>query len=321
MKILKRVLSVLAIILAVIFLIASIAGIAGAWIVHNRLSVMVNNVFDVTDRVLIASNTAINEVVSFEGELRSGINEIQTKVAGLGSNVAENPVLFQAIDDLLDGKISSGLQKLDQVTTQLYANLTQLQVALNALNSIAFFSPQGGLIDEVSTFLNDFLASAEQLNQDVQAFVDQINAAKEQAVDTIVQTVSQPLEQIDNRLAQSQERLTGLSNQLTQVQTDLDNTRQNLLRLLTIAAIVMTFVLLWFAFSQYAVIQLALQSYRAAGSPAVLPPAAPQAQRPDAVESQAAGPVEPVASGSDAPGLSVEEKNTQASPPEQQTLE
>jgi signal transduction histidine kinase len=311
MIIFKRVLSILAIILAVVFLIASLAGIAGTWIIHNRISMVVNNVFDVADRVLTASTAAIGEVISFEGEMRSGIDEIQTKVAGLGSNVADNPVLFQAIDELLDGKVSSSLNKIDQASTKLYTNLNQLQVALNALNSITFFSPQGGLIDEVNTFLNEFLAGVDQLNQDLQAFVQQVNAAKEQAVDTIVETINKPLDRIDSRLDQSQERLTGLNSQLTQLQTDLDNTRQDLLRLLTIAAVVMTFVLLWLAYSQVAVIQLHTIRYRNAGTGKDLPEQAsvPAIASPEAVQPAGDSPDVPVV------GTQADEQTAQQSQP------
>ena len=122
----KRFLWLVAIILSITFIILSLAGIAGLWVARSYAYGVVNDVFDGAEQARADASIQVKEVVAQRQALQDGLTELSLEIDRISGKLESTPVVFLALDDLLDGKLVPAITKLDQAGRQIYADLAGL---------------------------------------------------------------------------------------------------------------------------------------------------------------------------------------------------
>jgi hypothetical protein len=246
----KKALWLLAVVLSIVFLLLGLAGIAGVWVGRSYAQGFVNDVFNAADEARAESSARVAEVIAHRQELQAGLDELSAEIDNAARQLTDAPVVFMAIDRLLDGKVEPALKQLDQAGRQVYADLAGLNAAVKTLNNISLFSNRQDALDQIGAVLDRLLGDLERLDSDFQALAVTLRERKAETIQTVIAPSQTLIAQLDAEVGESQVRWQELESALDQLQLELDATRANLLRLLTLLAIVLTAVLLWLVISQ-----------------------------------------------------------------------
>src|SRR5512138_3539693 len=101
----KRFLALTAIFFSILFLLLTLGGIVGVWMLRWQANRIVNGLFAAADASIASTSAKIDEMITRRQELRSGLDELSNEIEKLGSKVNEAPVVFMAIDELMNGRL------------------------------------------------------------------------------------------------------------------------------------------------------------------------------------------------------------------------
>lgn len=264
----KRFLWLVAIILSITFLILSLAGVAGVWVARSYAYELVNDVFGGAEQARADASIQVKEVVAQRQALQDGLTELSLEINRISGKLEATPVVFLALDELLDGKLVPAITKLDQAGRQIYADLADLDAAVTALNSISIFSRPDAL-DDVSAFLDRLLADLQKLNSDFRALELALRERKSETIEAIFAPSQELIAQLDEEIEASETRWRDLDAALDELQIVIEQTRADLLRLLSMLAILLTAVLAWLAISQYLAARYAWNGYHRPSAPQI----------------------------------------------------
>jgi chromosome segregation ATPase len=262
MKTFKKVLSISGMVVCGLFFLVFVLGIAGVWVVRSGANQAVNSVFDKVDEALVKADSHLVEMDQNRDEMRSALAALTAEIESVGQTVEDNPVVLTAVDKALDGKLSEGLQKIDQAGSELYASLTQVETALNLLMDLSIFSDTDGMIAKLESLMEEITTALEELNSSFSELTASAQALKSETTNKVVDTLSQPIEKLDGAIAKSQDRLADTQAGLQTLSTSLDTARAALLNLITIATVAMTLILAWLAYTQFATARSLLRTYQ-----------------------------------------------------------
>jgi chromosome segregation ATPase len=196
------------------------------------------------------TNAKIGEMIDRRQTMQVAIADFSTALDNLGTQITNEPVVIQAIDQRMAGQLLPALEKLDSSGRQFYANLTEVESAVNSLNSTALFRNRTGALDELGNYLSEFTTSLEQLDANFTALETMWIDRKSETVQTVVTALKQPLIKIDTQLSNTQTRLENLQVRLGTLQDELETEQKSLLQTITFVAVVLTLILVWLATSQ-----------------------------------------------------------------------
>lgn len=263
----KRFSALAAVVLSILFLLVSLGGIIGVWMLRSQAYRIVNGLFDAADAPVASTSAKIDEMIVRRQELRSGLDELSNEIEKLGSKVNDTPVVFMAIDQLMEAKLSSALQKLDQSGRQLYGELARLDAAVIALNSTVMFRNRDGALDNLSTTLTGLLDDFQQMDQDFQVLETKLRERKADTVQTVVASAQSSLDPMYARLTRSEARLTNLLGKLNDLQARLEAARAGILGTINLITVILIAVLAWLAVSQVLAARYAWAVFRSKSSP------------------------------------------------------
>lgn len=261
----KRILWMVAVVLSVVFLALSLAGIAGVWVARSYANELVTDVFDGAEKARAGASAQVKEIVAQRQAFQNGLSELSQEIERISGELETTPVVFMALDELLDGKLAPALTKLHQAGRQIHADLAGLDAAVTALNNISIFS-QPDALDEVDVFLDRLLADLDKLNSDFRALELVLRERKSETLEAIFGPSFNLIDQLDAEIEDSETRWRDLDATLGELQVVIVETRADLIRQLTWLAIALTATLFWLATSQYFAARYAWVNYH--GGPA-----------------------------------------------------
>ena len=266
-KQIKRFSALAAVALSILFLLVSLGGIVGVWLLRGQANRIVNSLFTAADASVASTSAKIDEMITRRQELRSGLDELSNEIEKLGSKVNQAPVVFMAIDELMNGKLSSALQKLDQSGRRLYGELARLEAAATTLNSTFLFRSQDGALDDLSATLTGLLDDLQQMDQDFQELETRLRERKADSVQTLVESAQSSLDPMYARLTRSETRLTNFRGKLDNLQARLETARMGIVGTINLVTIILTAVLAWLAVSQVLAARYAWAVFRSKSNP------------------------------------------------------
>jgi len=258
----KKFLSIVAILLSGLILVLSLAGIAGVWVGHTYVNRALNDIFDVAGQARLETSTRIDEMIARREDLRRGLDDLSGQITSAAQQVEANPVVFEAIDQLMEGRLAPALTEADAAGRKLYADLAGLDAAVTAMNSTFLFRNQEGALDELSAFLGSLLDDLQQLDSDFRRLESALRRRKSETVQALAGSLQSIVGKLDAQIAETQSRLGAVQARLDSLQTDMDAGRAHLLNLITWLAVILTAVLAWLAISQVLAARYAWQVYR-----------------------------------------------------------
>ena len=160
----KKALWLIAVVLSIVFLLLGLAGIVGVWVGRSYAQGFVNDVFDAADQARAESSATVAEVIAHRQELQAGLDELSAEIDSAARHLEEAPVVFMAIDRLLDGRLEPALRQLDEAGRRVYADLAGLNAAVKTLNNISLFRNRQDALDQFGAVLDRLLGDLERLD-------------------------------------------------------------------------------------------------------------------------------------------------------------
>jgi DNA repair exonuclease SbcCD ATPase subunit len=194
------------------------------------------------------------------------LDDLSQQIATAAQQIEATPVVFEAIDQLMEGRLAPALEETDAAGRRLYANLARLDAAVTAMNSTFLFRNQEGALDELSAFLGSLLDDLQQLDRDFRRLESALLNRKSETVQALASSLQSAVEDMDARITKTQSRLEAVQTRLENLQTEMDAGRARLLNLITLLAVILTAVLVWLATSQVLAARYAWQVYREASA-------------------------------------------------------
>jgi hypothetical protein len=263
----KRILWLVTVILSIVFLVLSLAGIPGVWMARASSQRLVNNVFGSAEHARAGASSRVAEGIAERQALRTGLDGLSIEVEKFGRQLESTPVVFLAIDQLLDGKLAPTLTELDLIGRQVYADLSNLDTAVTTLNNISIFSQRQGVLDDFELFLERLLTDIEKTEDDFRALERALRERKAETIQAITTPSQMAIAQMDEDISESQARWQDMQGVLDQLQLELEASRTDALRLITLLAVLLTAVLAWLAFSHLLAARYAWNAYQQLETP------------------------------------------------------
>jgi chromosome segregation ATPase len=254
----KRILAAIGIIIAVLALVISLAGVAGVWYARAQIAEPVANILTSAEAKAASAQQELDQLNATLSEARDQVAQVQAQVQELGSDVEQNKPLLTAIQERLQVNLAPLVDRAQSLMATIRETATAVNSIIQIINSLPFLSesvPELGLLDRLSADIDGFQAEVDNLR----AVVEQ---KRTEIINGAVEFVTTPTSKIITILDEKQASLTGYSEQLSVVQEQLAALQVVVDRGLIVAAVVLTLILLWLAFSQIAVLVLCWRVFK-----------------------------------------------------------
>ena len=245
METLKRILAGAVIVLCILGILVAALGIVVAWRINTPVTESLTQLLTSTDAILEIIESSL---VSFNAGLSNIVDLVQsteTTIVEAGTTVKETSLLLVLIDATISEKLYPLLEKTSATLNSMVESVVAVNDALEAFNSVPFIS--------VPTLTADLEAAEGRLAEiqnDVEETIQEVQAAKEETVDSIVSPVSARLKQVDSDLQFVGEKSTQFESQVTASREGIADVIQKLPGWINLSSIIMTLTFSWLIFSQ-----------------------------------------------------------------------
>jgi hypothetical protein len=253
----KRVAAAVVMAISILVLLAGLAGIAGVWIVRGQLDAQLTAVVTAAETRAGAIQRQLTLLDSALTQVRDQVTTIEEEVEGFGTDLEQNRPLLAAISDKLGLDLSPLVERARQIMASVRETVTAVNAAVEAVNAIPFISVPVPELEGLNKLSDDI----EGFRTEVQNLRTTIEQRRTEIVQGAVSLITTPTSQIGSVLDEMQGTVSGYRGELQAVQDGLSSFNASISSRLTWVAIILSLVLLWFAFSQAAVLVLAWRAF------------------------------------------------------------
>jgi hypothetical protein len=262
MKTSKKILSMTGVVLSIIVLVVCVFGMAGVWVARANINQAVNRVFGAADLALGQTASKIDDMTQKSQDLTSSLTNLSTEIESKGKTVQDNPVVLLAVNKALDGKLIPAIVQLDSTARDVYAGISKVEYALNALSDSFLFRDRDGVVKQTAAFLSGVTSSMDELDSGLRDLQATATAQKSDITDRVVDRLTQPIQRVTRGVNAAQSMLTVIKAGLLSIQTRLSTARDQLLWAITLFTVFLTLLLAWLAYTQYVTARTLLGYYR-----------------------------------------------------------
>lgn len=248
MKTTRKVFAGLIIALSVLGLILSLLGVAGVWWVTGKISTSVIFLLNSVENSLTNIDAGLTSANTLTAEAINGLNAVDQKVSQMGTNVADNNLLLEAIQNNLSEDTSSKIASLREDLAATRQAAIAVQNTVKAIDALPFFSLNIPGMDKVQ----QLFAAIEDFGTQLQETRAAIQDKKAEIVGGVVTTITDRTAKFRARLENLQSLLTNAQSRIGQSITRVQKLKETVAFWLKVAAVVFSLVFLWIAFANLA---------------------------------------------------------------------
>lgn len=250
-----------AIFISGLMILICVLGIAGLWFTERALS---NSVIQVLDAFVDVSESIrrVPQGVDLKlEEMQAVSTSISTAAEEISQKVTDKGLVLLFLPEEKE-------QNLVELSTSVKDRVSMIRETLSAgldiyrtMNQLPFVNlpvPGQEKVDQVGESIEAVQSAVNQLESEITAF-------RSGASDRI-DRVGQGADLLTSRIDQSRKRLADLDARLVVVQEELEELKQTLLRILILAAILITLLLVWVLYSQIELLRMYIPRWKASGT-------------------------------------------------------
>ena len=261
MTALRRLAAIVIILLSILGLILCAASIIGTWVADSALINATTRILTLASASLNTADQAATAVANGITSIRDGIASINQSVTQAGDKLNQSTPVLDFVTSTVGEQLSPTIDNVREKATTLRDTVIGVNNTLEAINSIPGVN--------VPTFTTQIQAIGDRLTA-VRTAVQELGAylanLKASAIDATVTAVTSRTTKIDDALASIQTDVANFQTQVNNLQAQIAQLRAYIPVWLNITAIVITLVVLWFAFGQLRLIVYGRSLFR--GRPA-----------------------------------------------------
>jgi len=250
-----------AIFISGLMILFCVVGIAGLWITERALSNSVIQVLeafvDITEsmrQVPQGVNLKLEEMQAVSTSISTAAEEISQKVTDKGLVLLLLPE--EKEQNLFE--LSTSVRDRVSMLRETFSAGLDIYRTMNQLPFVNLPVPDQENVDQVGESIEAVQSAVNQLESEITTF-------RSGASDRI-DRVRQGADLLTSRIDQSREQLADLDALLVVVQEELEELKQTLLRILILAAILITLLLAWVLYSQIELLRMYIPRWKASGT-------------------------------------------------------
>jgi hypothetical protein len=245
MKVFAKIVSVIVMILSALLFIVMLAGIYGAWWGRGQAITLVTSVAATGDQALARGQELVVQANDFVLAGQSEVQRVSTGIAAAGAKAEETNLVLATAEAAFDKDLRPGLQRLNERGQELRATVQLVDQTLSLMQRLP-----GGSDSKLLAAVDELLTTLGAIDQAIREALSSVQQAKSAGIDRIVTTLSGPLIRADTALTAVSDRLTLSNQRFEQGRADLAALRDRVNTIITWAAVIGTFALLWMALAQ-----------------------------------------------------------------------
>ena len=253
MQKLTRILAIIVMVISALVLVLSLAGIAGTWIIRGQLATDLVEIATLAEARATQAKRGLDLLDAALTRAHDQVQGVEQEVQALGTNLEENRPLLSSISDRLGLELSPLVESARETVATVRETVVAINSAIEAINAIPFISIPVPAMERMEQLSQDVNSVRTQV-QDLRTAIDQ---RRSEIIQGAVSIITTPTSQIGSTLGEMQATVSGYSKQVGAVQERLSSFKSAIGGWLTWAAVILTLVLLWFAFSQVGLLVLA----------------------------------------------------------------
>lgn len=245
METLKRILAGAVIVLCILGILAAALGVVAVWRINTPVTESLTKLLTGVDAILQIVETGL---VSFNAILGDGIDLVQSvenTIVETGETVKETNLLLVLIDATIGDELIPLLEKASATLNSVVESVVAVNDTLEAINSVPFIS-----IPTLTADLEAAEVRIVEIQNDLDETQQEVQAAKEEAVDSVVSPVSTRLKEVDSDLQFVGEQSTQFESQVTASREGIADVIEKLPGWVDLASVTMTLVMAWLIFAQ-----------------------------------------------------------------------
>lgn len=258
MEVLKRILGIASIIISVIFIIACLAGIFFSWYINTPITNAITGILNGVEKVLVVSESSLERVNSELSVAQTNIDTIEENVETAGDMLSETNIVYELLDRTVGEELFPKIAAASDTLMSIRDSVISFNEILVSLNDIP--------IIEVPTLTEELGSAAESMaavQSDAEEFRAELHAIKEEAISKPVTEITDRTARISGELEATQQMVSNTQANINEDVETISSIRARVPGLIDLSSVALSFVFLWLAFGQVALILLTWNNVKA----------------------------------------------------------
>lgn len=257
MKNLKRILAVIVMVISILMLIVSLVGMFSVWRIRPQLTADLMTLAAEAETRVVTVISGLDQINTAFVSVHDQVSSVEQDIQTFGSDVEENRPLATAISDRLDFRLLPLIESTRELLSTILDGVDTLNSSIETLNAFPFVSIPTAELERTENLVQT-LDDIQTQAQDLRTTIDQ---RRGEIIQGTVEALTTPTSQLISTLDEMQTRVFNYSNRLGTLEERLSNFQISIGSWLTWAAVILTLILLWFAFSQVGLFVLGWRFY------------------------------------------------------------
>lgn len=233
----------IAIVLAIVGIVAVVfmlLGIIGVWWLAGTVNSAAVTVLSAVETGAQQSGALLTKVDTSVGGVQTDVNDIETRVTTLGTNISENPVILNALKQQYDERASPEMRTLVQTARTARSALDRTASVAAAANS----NPLTAMLAPDFSRVQTLDAALDEAEQELIRVGLEIRDLKVDATQAVTGGITGRLQKIDNALQVSRDAVNELNQKVTAFEARAAALQQSIPFWVNMSALGITLVML-----------------------------------------------------------------------------
>ncbi|HSR47464.1 MAG TPA: hypothetical protein VLL77_05695 [Anaerolineales bacterium] len=228
-----------------------VAGIVSVWALNTPATNLLTSTIETVLGPLQQAQTGLQEVDAALDSAQTAVTDMQLQVEKIGVDLQADSLILKKLGELVGDDLLTSVDNALETLGRLKLTLAGIQGILDGLDNLPFVD-----LPEWAQDISDAITEIERVGGEVRETLAALEAVRLGAIEKAVSAVTDKAKQIEGRLTNVQTRVQTAESRLDQIVGTLEGWRDGLPRLIDVASIIVTLLLAWLAFGQWALLSL-----------------------------------------------------------------
>lgn len=245
----RRIWAITAIVISVLVLLLSAAGTVGTWVGRGAAIELNDSLMEGVGQLAGAGRQGATRLGEGVDELRASVGEVESAADEVAQNVSDKGLLLTLLPPEKEENLINTADKIGETLnsiTSAVENAIDLYKAVDSIPLVNLPIPDEAKVQALNDDVQEIQDGVDLLAADIQEFRDDAASG--------VSKISTAAGKINGRFATTSQNLSDLDSNLADLQTRATDWQGRFRTIATIAAVVVTLILIWVIFAMVSLI-------------------------------------------------------------------
>jgi uncharacterized phage infection (PIP) family protein YhgE len=236
----RRVWAITAIVISVLVLLLSAAGTVGTWIGRSAAIELNDSLMEGIGQLAGAGRQGATRLGEGVEEIRASVGEVESAVDEVAQNISDKGLVMTLLPPEKEEKLVNTADKIGETLnsiTSAVENAIDLYKAVDSIPLVNLPKPDEAKVQALNDDVQEIQDGVDELAAGIQEFRDDAASG--------VSKISTAAGKVNGRLGTTSQNLSDLDSNLADLQTRADDWQGRFRTIATVAAVVVTLILIW----------------------------------------------------------------------------